>query len=63
MEIFLITLAVFGVALLAMAVGVLSGRAPIQGSCGGIAGRCEGSGEPSCEFCPRAAPQSPEVTR
>jgi len=51
MSVFLATLAVFVLAMLAMAVGVLSGRSPIQGSCGGIGGRCEGSGKPSCDLC------------
>ncbi len=37
----LISILVFGVALLAMSVGVLFGREPIRGSCGGVAGRCE----------------------
>ena len=35
------TALVFGLALLAMSVGVLFGREPIRGSCGGVAGRCE----------------------
>ena len=35
-----ITALIFGTALLAMSVGVMAGRAPIQGSCGGVAGRC-----------------------
>ncbi len=34
------SLVVFGGALLAMSVGVLFGREPIRGSCGGVAGRC-----------------------
>lgn len=51
MSIFFATLAVFVLAILAMAVGVLSGRSPIQGSCGGIGGRCEESGGTSCDLC------------
>ncbi len=52
------TVLVFGLALLAMSVGVLFGREPIRGSCGGVAGRCElcsgscekrGAGAPSGE--------------
>ena len=51
MTTFFVTLFVFGIALLAMAVGVLTGKTRIQGSCGGIGGRCEGNGEPSCDLC------------
>jgi hypothetical protein len=51
MTTFLVTLVVFGLALLAMAVGVLTGKTRIQGSCGGIGGKCEGNGEPSCDLC------------
>ena len=51
MEVFLATLAVFGLALLAMSVGVLTGRVRIRGSCGGVAGQCDSDGEPSCQLC------------
>ncbi len=40
MTAFLISVVVIGVALLAMSVGVLFGREPIRGSCGGVMGRC-----------------------
>ena len=36
MTIFLVTFVVIGIAVLAMAVGVLVGRRPIGGSCGGF---------------------------
>ena len=36
MIIFLVTFLVMGIAILAMAVGVLVGRRPIGGSCGGL---------------------------
>jgi hypothetical protein len=36
MTIFLVTFLVMGLAILAMAVGVLVGRRPIGGSCGGL---------------------------
>ncbi|MDP3090510.1 MAG: (Na+)-NQR maturation NqrM [Nitrospira sp.] len=36
MTIFLVTFLVMGIAILAMAVGVLVGRNPIGGSCGGL---------------------------
>ena len=40
MTAFLISLVVFALALLAMSVGVMFGREPIRGSCGGVMGRC-----------------------
>ncbi len=36
MTIFLVTFLVLGIAILAMSVGVLLGRRPIDGSCGGL---------------------------
>ena len=36
MTIFMVTFLVMGIAILAMAVGVLLGRRPIGGSCGGL---------------------------
>ncbi len=36
MTIFLLTFVVMGIAILAMAVGVMLGRRPIGGSCGGL---------------------------
>ncbi len=40
MTVLAITILIFGSAVLAMSVGVLFGREPILGSCGGVAGRC-----------------------
>ncbi len=40
MTVLAITALTFGVAVLAMSVGVLFGREPIRGSCGGVVGRC-----------------------
>ena len=51
MEVFLATLVVFVLALLAMSVGLLTGRVRIRGSCGGVAGQCDSSGEPTCQLC------------
>jgi hypothetical protein len=49
------TVVVFAVAITAMAVGVMAGRKPIAGSCGGIAtlrqGGAVGVDGPVCEFC------------
>ena len=36
MSLFLISALVFGLVMAAMAVGVMNGRAPIKGSCGGM---------------------------
>lgn len=45
MNTFLITLAVVGIVIAAMAIGVLFGRKPIAGSCGGL-----GTLGQDCEF-------------
>ena len=44
MKLFLITLIVFGMFILAMAVGVIIGNRRIRGSCGGVAGE-------GCDIC------------
>ena len=64
MEIFLVTVAVFGLSILAMAVGVLTGRSRMSGSCGGVGGQCDGNGEPTCDLCQpaRLQPESPETS-
>ncbi len=41
MTVLAITALVFGVSVLAMSVGVLLGREPIRGSCGGVVGSCD----------------------
>ena len=46
MEVFIFTFIFFTVACLLMSLGVLSGRKPISGSCGGIGGLSDG-----CEIC------------
>lgn len=45
MDTFLITLVVVGVVIAAMAIGVMFGRKPIAGSCGGLAAMGD-----ECEF-------------
>jgi len=52
MTLFLVTLVAFSLAILAMAVGVLTGRTRIRGSCGGIGADCDGEEKLSCSFCP-----------
>lgn len=48
MELFLISFLLMAVVILIMSVGVLMGRRPVQGSCGGL-NRIDGMGE--CELC------------
>ncbi len=67
MTVFLISLAIFGIAMLSMGVGVLFSNRCLRGSCGGpeVLGP---DGEPlSCEACPRrkdgAAGELPTQTR
>ncbi len=40
MEALLISVLVCGVAVLGMSIGVIFGREPIRGSCGGVGGSC-----------------------
>jgi hypothetical protein len=61
MTIFLVTFVVMGIAILAMAVGVLVGRRPIGGSCGGLE-RLGLECDAGCDKpCPRngKSPESP----
>ena len=53
---FLVTLAVFGAALAAMAVGVILSNRRIKGSCGGLAGFKDGEGNSICEACTNPSP-------
>ena len=46
-----ITLGALLIALVAMAVGVMLGRRPISGSCGGIASQTDAEGNSSCALC------------
>ena len=48
MAVFFITILVFGVVIAAMAVGVIAGRPPIKGSCGGLGAVGVDS---SCDLC------------
>ena len=60
MALFLISLVVIAVVIVAMAIGVLAGRAPIKGSCGGMGAL--GIKE-SCEICGGSAQRCEEETR
>ena len=48
MNIMLITVAVFGIAFMGMAIGVIISNKSIKGSCGGIANLM---GESGCDIC------------
>lgn len=50
MELFLVTFCIMAMAIFGMAIGVVFGRAPIAGSCGGL-GAVDGSG--NCQSCSR----------
>jgi hypothetical protein len=49
LEIFLASLLLIGLAVLAMALGVILGRPPLRGSCGGI-GQLTGTGCAHCTY-------------
>lgn len=49
MMIFIVSFAVFALLMSAMAIGVIAGRAPISGSCGGV-GKILGTPQ-KCEIC------------
>ena len=47
MDVFLASLLLIGIAVLAMSLGVILGRPPLRGTCGGI-GQLTGTGCPHC---------------
>jgi hypothetical protein len=60
MTLFLISLLVMGSVMTAMAVGVLAGRAPIKGSCGGMGAL---GVDTACELCGGNPQRCDEETR
>lgn len=60
MSTFLISALVFGLVIAAMAVGVLAGRAPIKGSCGGMGAL---GIDTACEICGGDPQRCDEETR
>jgi hypothetical protein len=57
---FLLTLAVFGLAIAAMAIGVALGRKPIQGSCGGL-GQNGLDVDAVCGLCSKPVKDCPQI--
>lgn len=57
MKIVLITVVAFGFMMLAMAVGVMVGRKPLKGSCGGVGDdcACEKAGTPGACATPQGS--------
>jgi uncharacterized protein len=60
MALFVITVLVFGLVIGAMAVGVMAGRAPIKGSCGGMGAM---GVDTACEICGGNPQRCEEETR
>lgn len=56
MEVLLLTLVLTGLAVAGLAAGVLMGRAPLKGSCGGVS--C--LKDVSCAGCPHRGPKEVE---
>jgi hypothetical protein len=57
---FLLSFAILLMVVAAMAIGVMRGRAPISGSCGGLNNAAAGG---SCEFCGGEVAKCEAVTR
>lgn len=60
MTLFLMTMLVIGLVIAAMAVGVMAGRPPIKGSCGGMRGL---GANAACEICGGNPQRCEEETR
>jgi hypothetical protein len=60
MSLFLISALVFGLVMAAMAVGVMNGRSPIKGSCGGMGAL---GIDTACEICGGNPQRCDEETR
>lgn len=56
MQFFVITVAVFLVAMTSMAIGVIVSNRRIKGSCGGLANFKDSNGKSICEACTNPSP-------
>ena len=54
---FLITAAVFGLAIVAMSIGTIIANRRLQGSCGGMAGIKDAGGNTICDMCTKPSPE------
>jgi uncharacterized protein len=61
--VFAVTLAVFLLVIVGMAVGVMMGRRQISGSCGGLANQTDAEGNNSCSLCSNPAEACTELRR
>ena len=52
-QLFLVTAAVFGIAIIAMSIGTIISNRRLQGSCGGMAGLEDEHGKTVCDLCTR----------
>ena len=60
--VFIASLCVFGLMILAMAVGAIFNNKPVKGSCGGLANVTNEDGESSCAICSKPVTDCVEVT-
>jgi hypothetical protein len=58
MRVIFAALAIFLLAMLGMALGVIFGKRCLRGSCGGLAGMRDPSGRPMCDQCPSREDES-----
>lgn len=61
LRIFILSIVVFAVAMIAMAVGVIISNRRIQGSCGGLSNLKDTDGNPYCSLCSIPANECPDL--
>lgn len=62
-ETFLLTVLIFGLAMLLLGVGVIFAKRPLRGSCGGAQGLRDEQGRPVCEMCSNPAKECDEFRK